>query len=273
MNVVRGSMKIKNSLLIIFLGSFGMSDVIARVQTTKNDTTAVIDAKPHPKYRNIIFDLGRVLIEWDPVQLIKEVFTHEKNVPTTFVEDVLDATKTQLWLEYDKDIRTTDYIIEQLCIQNPQLHKQHFTTFMREHKKYMNIIPAGLHIFNLIKQQGYRIYILSNMPMAVFNTLAAKYDFFKQVDGMIISGDVKQVKPEPEIYQTLLTKYQLKPEECLFLDDKVENIEAGKALGIDGIVCLDHAVVLQQLQDVHVIKAIDTQKVSETKTTPTVTAQ
>lgn len=258
-------MKIKKSVKVVFLigGSFFMSELFsADVQSAKNTpntiSAAVQDHKPHQKYRNIIFDLGRVLIEWNPEKIMQTLFSQE-------IKHISEVTKMPEWLEYDRGTCTNEQMVDRICKLKPALDREKFLIFLDQHKDYMSTIKTGLEMFEMAKQCGYRIYILSNMPVSVFNALYAKYDFFKQVDGMVISGDIKLVKPEAAIYQTLLAKYQLKPEECLFLDDKEENIEAGKALGIDGIVCLDHAAALKKLHELQIFQALNVEKLPAEK--------
>lgn len=87
-----------------------------------------------------------------------------------------------------------------------------------------------------LKEQGYKVYLLSNFGGFPFNVLREKYGFVDMVDGGVISYEIGEVKPEPAIYRHLLEKYDLRPEECLFIDDRPENIETAKMLGMSGIV-------------------------------------
>ena len=86
-----------------------------------------------------------------------------------------------------------------------------------------------------LKNQGYHLYILSNAPV-IFEEYVTNYSFVKLFDGSVFSGSIKIAKPDTKIYQYLMDKYQLNKEECLFIDDKLENVEASREFGMDAIV-------------------------------------
>ena len=101
-----------------------------------------------------------------------------------------------------------------------------------------------------LKAQGYQVYLLSNYGRTSFEAARdhSRLSFLPLVDGGVISYEVQIVKPEPGIYQALLKKYNLKAEECVFLDDRTENIEAALALGFHGIVVKSHEQAVQELE-------------------------
>ncbi|MBP5151481.1 MAG: HAD-IA family hydrolase, partial [Lachnospiraceae bacterium] len=90
-----------------------------------------------------------------------------------------------------------------------------------------------------LKRRGYKVYCLSNMSFKACRECADALDFLPMLDGYILSCDVKLCKPEPEIYKALFEKYDLKPEESIFLDDLEKNIAAAKAAGMHGVVFKD----------------------------------
>jgi putative hydrolase of the HAD superfamily len=87
-----------------------------------------------------------------------------------------------------------------------------------------------------LKKRGFRLYYLSNFPLDIFDEIKSGYYFFKHFDGGLISAEVKFSKPDVGIYKTLLEKYSLIPEECLFIDDAEINITAAEAIGMKGLV-------------------------------------
>ena len=99
-----------------------------------------------------------------------------------------------------------------------------------------------------LKAEGYKLYGLTNWCSKVHLTMT-QFPIFKLLDGQIISSEEKVIKPEPEIYQRLFTKFNLKPEECIFTDDRVENIEGGSRLGMDGIVFKDAKQYERELRE------------------------
>lgn len=109
-----------------------------------------------------------------------------------------------------------------------------------EHWHEYNLRPAaGMEeLVCSLKNRGYRIYLLSNAShrLRVYETEIPGHQYF---DGTIVSAEEKLLKPEPEIYERLFEKYGLFPEECFFIDDKPENVEGGKACGMDGYCFAD----------------------------------
>jgi len=203
----------------------------------------LLSPKPHVKYCNIIFDLNGVLIEYDPMTYIQAFFTSEEQ------PHIFKLLTNPIALQWDKDddrgIATLDDLMAAI---NVSCEKEKIFRFFDVLSQWLLPIPQGLDWFNRAHAKGYKIYILSNYPKNLYEAIAAKHEFFKRAHGQVISYQVKKIKPETDIYHELLTKYDLQPQECLFIDDKKENILAGQAIGIDGIVCGDHCVVDQELK-------------------------
>lgn len=86
-----------------------------------------------------------------------------------------------------------------------------------------------------LKEKGYRIYLLSNYSQEMFEKHTKGASFLKVLDGGVISYQIHAIKPDHEIYETLLKRYDLKPEECVFLDDRLENVEGGKRAGMEAV--------------------------------------
>lgn len=99
------------------------------------------------------------------------------------------------------------------------------------------------------KERGYHLYLLSNYPVSYFDMHSRdKFTFMPYIDGQIVSGYVRKIKPDPDIYRLLLETYQLKPEECVFMDDRKENIAAASKLGFHTILFQDYAQVCKKLE-------------------------
>lgn len=205
------------------------------------------DSKFGSKYRSIIFDLGRVLINWKPEDIIKDIFKDEAEIPMYLMELATGPFMDKV----DRGIITYDNVHEYLPAG---FDKEFVIKFHRMIPNYLTPIAEGLQIFDAIKARGYKTYILSNFGKEEFEAVSSRYPFLQQFDGGIISYRVNHVKPEPEIYNILLETYGLNPAECLFIDDREDNIAAGKARGIDGIVCSDHATVVAELQRMNVLE-------------------
>jgi len=209
-------------------------------QTTLQQQKNVSPVKPHGKYRNIIFDLGGVLVYFNPKELIANIFKNEESKPW----ELLNAHHTRPWLEMDRGTMNPDQVGQALAEQYPQ---EKLVTYIKTIPQYLLPLPQGLEIFDAVRAKGYRTYVLSNMSEQAHKDIVMHHDFIKKFDGTIFSYEVQAVKPDPDIYQILLNSYELKPEECLFIDDLEVNINAGKSLGIDGIICQDHKIVKEEL--------------------------
>jgi putative hydrolase of the HAD superfamily len=186
------------------------------------------------KYKQIIFDVGGVLIEWKP---------------HTFPADVKGVFQTALWGAHDAGVLSRLEVIEKL----PETYdREKFRQFVNNLHRYLGVVPEMVELFHHIKKQGLRTYILSNMSREMYRELYAMHDFFHHADGQIISAHVGTIKPFAAIYETLLTTYGLEKEECLFIDDLEENVAAAQRIGIDGVVCKNpadtKAEILRRLQ-------------------------
>lgn len=194
--------------------------------------------------KNLIFDFGKVLVDYD----FKAFF--RKYIPNTercqAFTPVLYNEELQQML--DREERTFDVIMED-WIEN---HKEfeHEIRYFNEHYPEIvtNEVEGMYELLTQLKAEGYKLYGLTNWCSKVYLTMA-QFPIFKLLDGQIISSEEKVIKPEPEIYQRLFDKFNLKPEECIFADDRAENIEGGSRLGMDGIVFKDAKQYERELRE------------------------
>jgi len=200
------------------------------------------------KYKNIIFDVGAVLVSWNPSEILKNTFGSDVS---TSVDKYFGAfISSGIWADLDRGTATLPQVIDFLTKDLGESTANKLASSMIDH---LTPIPDGIAIFNEIKSLGYNTYILSNMSEPALKKIAAENDFVSRVDGAIWSYKTKHIKPEPEIYQILLQEYSLKAEECIFIDDREENIKAGQSFGIDGIICTDHQFVRQELNKLKIL--------------------
>jgi HAD superfamily hydrolase (TIGR01509 family) len=212
------------------------------------------------KYKNIIFDLGGVLIDWRPKDFLKAIFVDQPEVLKKFAQGLVGNVKDEFEKIGQSANRGTMTVnqFSQALAQSLDIDLHHAAYYVEQLPSYLVPIQQGLDILHKVKQAGFKLYILSNFPQEWFDPIEQQYDFFKLFDGGVISYRVGQVKPEPAIYHTLLSQYELVSGECLFIDDLPQNIEAGIACGIDGIVCSDHTYVAQELERLFVLSSVQT---------------
>jgi 2-haloacid dehalogenase len=179
----------------------------------------------------IIFDLGAVLIDWNPRYLDQKIFQDE-----TQMHHFLENICTSAWNEEQDGGRSlqdaTDFLIDRF----PE-HEEHIRAFYgRWDEMLAGPIAGTVAIFKALKDSGrYKIYALTNWSEETFPIALERYDFLSWFDGVVVSGTEKDRKPFPSFYHTLLNRYQVKPEEALFIDDNLRNIHAAEQLGIAGI--------------------------------------
>ncbi len=182
--------------------------------------------------KNIVFDFGGVLVEYDfTAYFIKILGSREKglwfmhNILTYENNDKLDkGDKT--FSEYMKEWkqRWPDY-----AVALDAFDKKNTDIFTGE-------VPGMKALMKELKSKGYRLLGLSNWSTKVFAVMDKYPEIFSLLDGYLVSHQVHLIKPHKEIYETFCKKFDVKPEECVFIDDKAANIEGAKAIGMRGIV-------------------------------------
>lgn len=178
--------------------------------------------------KNVVFDLGGVLIKWDPRACYRRVFNNDEQM-----EYFLNNICTSAWnAQMDKG-RTFDECIAELS----QLHPEYSDKIALWKTGWIDMlcgtIPEGMALFNAIRASGkYTCYALTNWATETFPIACRKFPFLHDFEGIVVSGEEKMIKPEKGLYLTLLERYHLNPEECLFIDDKAENIVTAKSRGM-----------------------------------------
>lgn len=185
--------------------------------------------------KNIVFDLGRVVIEFDPVSYLKRLgFDNETS---KFLGNVVFEGKE--WQECDAGkYGSNKELIPVLSKKYPRYKEQIELALNEKWEEILILKEESANLLKRLKKQGFNIYILSNLSEDAHNAVK-KYDFFDYVDGGIYSYQVKLCKPDKRIYSELLNKYNLIPKETIFIDDREENIKAAEELGIIGIIFQD----------------------------------
>lgn len=193
--------------------------------------------------KNIILDVGNVLVAWEPRIAMKKLGFDEKTI-----DIVAKATaESEEWNEMDRGVKSDEELLAGLVAKSPD--------YEHEIKMFWEHVGDAIWQFDYtkawigrMKEQGYHVYILSNYGHWTYGKTQEALSFLGDVDGALFSYEVKQIKPEPEIYQSLLKRYELKAEECVFLDDRQENIDGAKAQGIEGICFLEYEDAKEKLR-------------------------
>ncbi len=181
--------------------------------------------------QNVVFDLGGVVFEWNPDAIIRAVFD-DPEVQTLIKRQVFGQPD---WSDTDRGTLTrADAVVR--WARRTGRPVDELEALMREADVSMQPIIDTLGLMRELEDRGLNLYCLSNMPVERYAYLRRTYDFWDRFRGIVISGHVKMIKPEPEIFQYLLDSYDLEPASTVFVDDSTRNIAAARALGIQGIL-------------------------------------
>ena len=192
--------------------------------------------------RNIVFDMGQVLIYFNSDLFFRRMGVPQEDWPLLGQELFRDVE----WTQTDRGIITEEEAEAAICRRLPQrLHGYVHTMVFDWWKAPLVPVPGMEELVGELKGLGYGIYLLSNASTRL-------HEYFPRIpgsqffDGKIVSADWKLLKPEREIYQTLFREYKLKPEECLFIDDLPQNVEAALLAGMKGIIFRDDVSLLRR---------------------------
>ncbi|MDH5101302.1 HAD family phosphatase [Lactobacillus kefiranofaciens] len=178
--------------------------------------------------KNIIFDFGNVIMNYDP----NEILNHYQLTPEEHQLLLKNIFQSKEWLEIDAGKITEDEATEIFFSRVPQKLQHKVKQIMTTWPGNVDFYEPVFHYISDLRKDGYHIYGLSNTGMRFANFVkdSEMGDYF---DGYVFSAQEKLVKPDPRIYQVLLSRYFLKPEECLFIDDLSANTRAAQEVGMD----------------------------------------
>jgi 2-haloacid dehalogenase len=179
--------------------------------------------------KNIIFDFGGVLIDWNPRYFYKDVFSDIKEMEY-FLSDVWSP---QWNMKHDAGFSFSE-ITHELQELYPEYRNEIEMYQQNWQKMIKGEISENTKLLDTLKSK-YRLFGLTNWSAEAFPVIYPKYEFFKVFEGIVVSGEEKVVKPGKEIYQLLLNRYGLLEKESLFIDDNLKNIETANELGFSTI--------------------------------------
>ena len=198
-----------------------MAYAIWMVYKLLNRNKKVVDSD----MENIIFDVGQVLVKYD-WETYLDSFGFPKEERDKIAEVVFQSNT---WNERDRSSETEQYYVDQMVKAAPEYEKD-IREVMRRSDETIEKTDYAETWVKYLKNQGYHLYVLSNYGTYMLDRTKQDMSFLKYMDGVVFSCDVQQIKPEVDIYKTLLKRYSLKPEKSVFLDDRAVNCEgAGKA--------------------------------------------
>ena len=181
------------------------------------------------KPKNIIFDVGDVLLDYRWQQMLMDYGLDESEAYRVGRE--LFDDPDGLWHEYDLAVKSQEEIIQEFEQKHPK--DAEVIRWFISHGEYMHVArPAIWKLVHQLKEAGYHLYILSNYPEILFKKHTQYADFMDDMEGMVVSYMLHVGKPERIVYQTLCDRYGLNKEECLFFDDRAENVQGAIDFGM-----------------------------------------
>ncbi len=176
----------------------------------------------------VVFDVGQVLIEWDPRHLYRDLFDGYEDL----MEDFLTAVCSPAWnMEQDRG-RPWAEAVALLAAEHPDCAELIRAYDEQWEQMVPGPIPGTPEILATLKARGVPVYAITNFSADKFALSQKRFDFLNSFDGIVVSGVEKVIKPDPKIYHILFDRYGLDPKSCLFIDDNADNIETARAVGM-----------------------------------------
>lgn len=181
--------------------------------------------------KNIVLDMGRVLLNYDPYVILNKVCDTDEE------KSIIDKElfNGEEWIMGDYGTLKNAERFDGVSKRVPEYLHDKLRECVDNWDICMTPVEGAQEFCRLVKDKGYKVYVLSNACNKFYEYFPKYYDmnFF---DGIVVSSDVHTIKPEPEIYKYLINKYELAPEECLFIDDRAENVEGARAVGMQAVI-------------------------------------
>lgn len=179
---------------------------------------------------NIVFDLGGVVVTWEPETIIAKVFSKDDSRQQAHKE----IFNHKDWVDLDRGVLDEKDAINRATARTG-FSKSIVERLFRQVPISLVLIPETLELIKYLKDKGHRLFVLSNMHKASIKYLEQEYSFWDVFEGRVISCRIKMVKPDAKIYRYLLNRYKLLVEKTIFIDDSATNIQAASKIGITTI--------------------------------------
>ena len=192
---------------------------------------------------DIVFDVGGVLLHWDPAAIAEQAFPDEK-IRECFLASVLGDGS---WIRFDKGELSAARLTEIVC-RDLGIPREQIRAFIETAKSSLLPKEDTLEVVRQLRQDGNRLFVLSNMPAEMADYICSAFSFWDLFDGTVFSGYVRMVKPHEQIFRYLFSRYRLVPEETVFIDDSKLNIEAASRMGMHGVLFQDADTLQKKLK-------------------------
>lgn len=192
--------------------------------------------------KTIIFDIGGVLIGYDWTKYMMDLFNNDETTVNKLKENIFKH-----WDEVDRGVLSEDELLALFTKDIPELTDE-VTLFWENLGDALWQYDFTKDWLNDLKNRGYQILFLSNWSHHVKECAPKQLDFLPLMDGGVFSYKVNLIKPDHAIYKEIIKQYNLIPEECVFLDDRLDNCEAAKACGMNAVQVINHEIAVENLE-------------------------
>jgi 2-haloacid dehalogenase len=200
----------------------------------------------------VVFDLGGVLIDWDPRHLYRRLFDDE-DAMERFLEDVA----TTDWNRQQDAGRPWAEAIEALAADHPEARVLIEAYHRRWPEMLGGAVAGSVELLAELHEAGVPVYALSNWSAETFPDAAGRFAFLGWFDGVLISGEVGVVKPDPRIFEELVRRYRLDPGRTVFIDDQPQNVEAAARLGFVAVLFRGADALGSELRGLGLLPSVD----------------
>jgi 2-haloacid dehalogenase len=182
------------------------------------------------KAPTVVFDVGNVLVRWDPRVLYRELIPDEAKLDW-FMQNVCTAA----WnIEQDRG-RSWEDAVALLVAAHPEWEAEIKAYDERWHETIPGVVEDSVAVLRELKARGDKVYAITNFSREKWAECLIRFPFLQSFDGVVVSAHERLIKPDPAIYHVLLERYGLSANDCVFIDDSARNIESARAVGMQGV--------------------------------------
>lgn len=189
----------------------------------------------------VVFDIGNVLLDYDPDKILQERVPERPDLHDKLKRKIM---RSPYWIMLDHGILTLEEAVVAMTGQDDEL-EPYIRRVVEQPAELRDALAEGVATLKSCKAHGKKIYVLSNFHDGAYDWAVRHHDFFKLLDGEVVSSRVGMVKPDPQIFRYLTEKYRLDPSRVLFVDDSPANIEAALMAGWQGVCYAENGLLAE----------------------------
>lgn len=198
----------------------------------------------------IIFDLGGVLIDWNPNYVFDKIFGDDEERRKFFFEKIC----TMDWNENQDAGYPLQKATDEKVAEFPEWEMEIRAYYGRWEEMLGDAVQGTVDVLQKLRDdKKYRLIALTNWSAETFPVALGRFEFLHWFEGIVVSGEEKMRKPQPEFYQVLFDRYNVDPNKAIFIDDNLRNVKAGRELGLTGIHFHSSEQMAEELKKLEVI--------------------